>query len=128
MSTAAGGLASATEGRLIFALGGDTSGETKALNTMQAYNPKTNRRHALDPMSTARAMPGAASVAAQIYAIGGFTTAGDALSTVQSSTGHGPLAHRWHQGDVAAATADGRIDAIATQDATPVPAIDSTPV
>lgn len=43
-------------------------------------------------MSTGRAMPGAASLDGQIYAIGGFTSAGDALSTVES---YDPATGRW---------------------------------
>ncbi|MGA2011586.1 MAG: hypothetical protein ABSH51_13800 [Solirubrobacteraceae bacterium] len=51
-----------------------------ALNTLQAYDPITNRWRVLAPVSTARAMPGAACVDGQISAMGGSTTAGHALA------------------------------------------------
>jgi N-acetylneuraminic acid mutarotase len=117
MPTPSGGLASAVENGRIYALGGFTSGFAQALNTVQAYNPKTNRWHAVAPMPTARGNQGAAAVDGQIYSIGGYDSKGNALATVES---YDPATRSWHTrapspvatGGLAAAAHDGRIYAV----------------
>src|SRR5262249_51153379 len=73
--------AAGPDGR-IYAVGGQDSGNSDALNTLTAYNPTTNAWTTLAPMPTARHDLGAVFANGQLYALGGWGSAGS-LATVE---------------------------------------------
>jgi N-acetylneuraminic acid mutarotase len=66
LPVAQGGLATATVGGQILAIGGFSSNFNAALHTVQAYNPRTNNWQALAPMPTARGDLAAAAVGGRV--------------------------------------------------------------
>src|SRR5690348_14990033 len=75
LPVAQGGLATATVGGRILAIGGFSTNFKAALHTVQAYNPRTNRWQKLAPMPTARGDLAAAADHGRVYVIGGLDSA-----------------------------------------------------
>lgn len=115
LPVAQGGLATATIGGRILAIGGFSSNFKAALHTVQAYSPRTNRWQALAPMPTARGDLRVTVSRGRIYAIGGAGSNGTPVAAVEV---YHPAANRWakarplsvaREGAGVATTADGRI-------------------
>jgi N-acetylneuraminic acid mutarotase len=74
LNVARGGLANATAGGRIHAIGGWTSDFATPLASVEAHQPGTGTWQLVAPMLTPRGNPGAAAVGNRIYAFGGFDT------------------------------------------------------
>src|SRR5215211_4009109 len=74
LNVARGGLANATAGGRIHAIGGCTSDFSTPLASVEAHQPGTGTWQLVAPMLTPRGNAGAAAVGNRIYAFGGFDT------------------------------------------------------
>jgi hypothetical protein len=97
LPTARGDLAAAAapcppgqSGACVYALGGDDSG-ANIVNTVEAYNPRTNAWSTLPSLPTARDLLAAAAAPCPpgqpgtcVYAVGGYNTAGTTMGTVEA--------------------------------------------
>lgn len=93
LPTARGGLASVTVDGQVFVIGGDTSGESQALHTVEAYDPRTGTWHTVNSAGlTPREDFGAATADGRIYAIGGYDSNGNASDVVESFDPRDPAA------------------------------------
>ena len=115
LPVAQGGLATATVGGRILAIGGFSGNFKAVLHTVQAYNPSTNHWQALAPMPTARGQLRVTVSRGLMYAIGGAGGNGKPVAAVEV---YHPAANRWtkarplsvpREGAGVATTADGRI-------------------
>lgn len=76
MPTARSGMAVATDGGKIFALGGEQSGMTDAFNNNEAYDPATNRWSVYAPLPEGRHGTGAATIVGRVYVPAGAPVPG----------------------------------------------------
>lgn len=92
LRTARFGLAAATSGGLIYAIGGRSGAET-ALNGVEVYDPWSNTWSEAPPLNVARYAPAATTGSdGRIYVIGGQSTDGSVLSSVEV---YDPATHLW---------------------------------
>ncbi len=92
LRTARGGLASASTGGLIYAIGGFTSGFGEILKSVEVHDPKTSLRTTVADMRIPRGNPGAASLDGLVYALGGFHTPGSGTDRAEVFD---PKANSW---------------------------------